>query len=396
MSEIILPPLPEGKRSYNPVVRRLLALALISAATLLYELALTRLLAVAQFHHFAFMLISLGLLGSAASGTILALRPSPLSPLPLLAREERGEGLAFGFSLSAILGYLVLNYLPFDSFSITWDSRQSWLLAFNFLVLAVPFLFSGLMVGAALVEEPSRAHQLYAANLIGSAAGCALVVLVPPMIGGERTVVFAAWLGAGAGVVSQSSIVSGQSSVINDQSSAASRHTLTTTHWSLITAHGALLTLLTLALLFPPPFLTLRLSPYKPLAQALLYPGARIALERWSASARVNVVESRGIRSLPGLSYTYLAPPPPQHGLAIDGDALAPITNYQSPTPQGRFAVSDLQFVEYLPESLAFSLHPGANALVIEPGGGLDVLVALASGARHVTALHGEPLAAEI
>ncbi|MBI3762037.1 MAG: hypothetical protein HY260_09285, partial [Chloroflexi bacterium] len=112
-------------------------------------------------------------------------------------------------------------------------------------------------------------------------------------------------------------------------------------------------------------------------------------LERWSASARVNVVESRGIRSLPGLSYTYLAPPPPQHGLAIDGDALAPITNYQSP-------ISDLDFPAYLPESLAFAPRRGANALVIEPGGGLDVLVALASGARHVTALHGEPLAAEI
>lgn len=370
---------------YNASVRRLLALALVSAGALLYELALTRVFAVAQFHHFAFMLISLGLLGSGASGTILALRrPRPTPRLdPERDRKARpgDEGLALGFSLSAVAGYLVLNYLPFDSFSIAWDGRQVWRLAFNFLALAVPFLFAGLMVGAALADKPRAAHRAYAANLIGSAAGCALVVLLPPALGGERTVIFAAWLGTLAGLVVH----------------GTRRGPLSAGHWSLAI-------LLTLALLRPPTFLALHLSPYKPLAQALLYPGARTSLQRWSASARVDLVESPGIRSLPGLSYTYLAPLPRQSGLAIDGDALAPITHI----PRGadlratlgasdlQPSTSDLAFGTYLPERLAFELRPGSNVLVIEPGGGLDVLVALASGAARVTAAHGEPLAAEV
>ena len=59
-----------------------LALLLISAATLAFQVALTRFFALAQGHHLAFMAISLALLGAGASGTYLSLKQPKAADLP--------------------------------------------------------------------------------------------------------------------------------------------------------------------------------------------------------------------------------------------------------------------------------------------------------------------------
>ena len=56
-------------------MRALIGMALLSAAALLLQVALTRVFSVAQFYHFAFLVVSLALLGFGASGTALALWP---------------------------------------------------------------------------------------------------------------------------------------------------------------------------------------------------------------------------------------------------------------------------------------------------------------------------------
>jgi hypothetical protein len=67
--------------STSPSVPRrlglILAIACSSAAALIFEIALTRIFAVTQFYHFAFMAVSLALLGYGASGSILALSRWP-------------------------------------------------------------------------------------------------------------------------------------------------------------------------------------------------------------------------------------------------------------------------------------------------------------------------------
>jgi hypothetical protein len=52
----------------------LLGVFLLSASTLAFEIVLSRLFSIAQFYHFAFMTVSLALLG--ASGTALSVFPS--------------------------------------------------------------------------------------------------------------------------------------------------------------------------------------------------------------------------------------------------------------------------------------------------------------------------------
>ena len=151
--------------------RILFAVAALAGATLCLESALTRLLAVAQFYHFAFLVISLALLGFAASGTLLSIskRLQGCDPQYLLA----GSGIAFAGSVG--LAYLVVSRLPFDSYAIAIDRRQIAYFGLYYLALSLPFLCSGLGIAAVLAAggcaQPYRLCRQPARLGWGSTAG---------------------------------------------------------------------------------------------------------------------------------------------------------------------------------------------------------------------------------
>src|SRR5436309_8289005 len=69
------PPLPERPPAPG---REYVAIALASAAVMLYEIAVTRVLSVVLWYHFAFLAISLAMLGLGAPGIWFTLRrPGP-------------------------------------------------------------------------------------------------------------------------------------------------------------------------------------------------------------------------------------------------------------------------------------------------------------------------------
>lgn len=327
-----------------------LGVALTSAAILLLELTLIRLFSIAQFYHFAFMAISLALLGAGASGSLLAVWPG------LGRRSALAAAL---FALSVPGGYLIFNNVPFDSYSIAWDRRQVAYLAAYFAAAGLPFLFGGLVIGGHLAADTPRAHRTYAANLVGSAAGCALALPALAAFGGEGTLLLAAGLAALGGAL-----------LALPRKIAA----LALAGLAALGAWGAS---------SPPPLFDQILSPRKDLALALLAPDAQHTLTAWNAIARADVVESPSIHVLPGLSLTSPVGPPPQVGVTLDGDNLLPISGV-SP--------DEAAFAPYVPLAAAYALQPGAETLVIEPGGGLDVLAALANGAGRVTAVGDNPL----
>ncbi|HSM54879.1 MAG TPA: hypothetical protein VK879_01890 [Candidatus Sulfomarinibacteraceae bacterium] len=349
-----------------------LAIFLLSAATLLLELALLRLFAVQQFYHFAFMAISLALLGAGASGSILSLQSAQRAAAD---RPLSAAWLCLGFGTSTAGAFLIINYLPFDSFSIAWDRRQVLFLALYFLAAAAPFIFAGLVVGRELMlaGESGGSHRVYGANLLGSAVGSLGSLPVLAVLGGEGATMLAAVMGATAGLLF---VLHGRA-VRSRQSTAA----------------GTLLAILVLGGLWlaiqRPSFLALRLSPYKSLATLSQSLDARHVLTRWSASARVDVVESSTIHIMPGLSLLSQAPLPPQVGLLLDGDSLMPI-NGVAPDSAQAAALADA-----MPQGIAYRLRPGAHTLVLEAGAGLDVLLALAAGAQSVTAVEENELVVE-
>lgn len=339
-----------------------LGLFLLSAAILAFEINLTRLFSVAQFYHFAFLVVSLALLGFGASGTALALFPhwGRSQPQRSLSR------LALASGLSMLGAYLLTNWLPFDSFTIAWDRRQVGVLALHLLALATPFFFGGMAVGLLLSVAPQVAGQTYAVNLAGSALGGLIALAAPAGLGGEGVVVLSAWLAASASLAA----TEGRRWWVGRVC------TLGLLLFGLLDSGLRLSGRPSLALL------ELKLSPYKGLSYALQYPGAQIISQRWNAFSRVDVVKSDGVRSLPGLSYLSPHGPPPQHGLFVDGDDLSPIV----------LPGSETRFARYMPAAIAFQLRPQAQALILEPRGGLDITVALALSARQVTAVEVNPL----
>jgi len=163
-----------------------LGLFFTAMSSLLFELTLTRILSVALWYNFAFLIISLALLGFGISGIILSL-------------SGRIRSLSFGslsivFSAIVPISYLILNIIPFKPFSFLTDSSQYFWAPFYLLVATLPFLCAGLLIGQIFNRNPSDMGKLYAWDLIGASIGAFLLVMVLPIWGGEGAIFFAGFL----------------------------------------------------------------------------------------------------------------------------------------------------------------------------------------------------------
>jgi hypothetical protein len=334
--------------------RTALGIILISAGSLTFEVGLTRLFAIQQFHHFAFVVVSLAVMGFAASGLVLSLRHRPV-PLSLLA---------IAFAAAIAISYLTINLLPFDSYSIAWDFDQVWILLLYFSVAGAPFLFAGWAVGACMAEAGPDAHQPYAANLAGSAFGIPLALISMSHFGEESSITLAVTLGLLAAIAFS-----------------------TQRKWMIATA------MLLLVVLFgftAPSFLELQISPYKPLSILRQAPDAKLTVSESSAATRLDIIESESIHILPGLSLNAPIVPPLQAGLFIDGDGPIPINALSSESTQAQ------EIAAHMPPALAYNLRPNADVLILTPGAGLDILVALASQTSSVTTAIDERLVRDV
>ena len=155
-----------------------LAVALVSAGALAYEVLLTRLFS--KWHHYAYMVISIALLGYGASGAFLALVGNRL-------RRHLGAAFAAGaalFAVSAVTSFAVAERLPFNALAVIWEPRQLLFLPILYTLFALPFFGAATCIGLALAAFPERIGRIYRYDLIGAAVGAiglmlALFVLFP-------------------------------------------------------------------------------------------------------------------------------------------------------------------------------------------------------------------------
>ncbi|MFN2176936.1 MAG: hypothetical protein ACK2U3_13390 [Anaerolineales bacterium] len=350
-----------------------ISLFLLSGSLLIFEITLTRLFSVAQFYHFAFMVVSIALLGFGASGTTIAIFPS------LLKKDEylTTSILALIAAISFIASYLISNWIPFDSFSIAWDRTQVLILCIHYVMLASPFYFGGMLVGFLLSKYPDSINRTYAYNLTGSAAGCLAALFLPSLVDGVGTVVASFMLGIIASLVPVWRILRNQKKLL----SSALVIFLATSAIVLI-----ILSIVDLNFRYnkKPSYkwLDLQISPYKNLSYALQYPGARIISSRWNSYSRIDLIMSEGIRSLPGLSYQYMGTLPRQDGLFIDGDDLNPVIK----------TMTKNEIYAYLPTAIVYNLRQSAEVLLLEPRGGLEILTALNHNPKNITVVEENPL----
>jgi len=165
---------------------------LLSLATLLLELALTRVLSVALWYHFGFLIISTALLGFGAAGVTLSLWRKLREDSPL---DRALTWLSLAFGLVTLGSFWIMQQVPFDPFSLLSDRKQLLYMPVYYLAIAAPFYCSGLAIGLLLTRGGRAVNRLYALDLFGAGVGCAAIVLVMPTFGGSGSVITAAALG---------------------------------------------------------------------------------------------------------------------------------------------------------------------------------------------------------
>ena len=336
----------------------------ISCGALLLEIALARILAVSHWYHYAYMVISLSLLGFGASGTLISLLRRRIVSSP------RAWMVLFCalFSASSVLCYRVFDSIGFEEVLFSWRPGQLCWLGFGYLVLSLPFLFAGSAVGTAISAYPSSVGRVYFFSLTGSGLGCALVIPAFALLGGTNVLLAASAIGL-AGAVSLSFPRYGKEGVLA----------------------AAALACLLWAMVGRPPLLPVTVSEFKAYSMLLDLPDASVAASGWNAVSRVDVVRSRYVRIAPGgMSLRYEGRLPEQLAMTVDGDSPSPINRYIA-------GVTDLSFLDCSPGSLPYAVAPeGAAVLVVGPGGGGEVWNALRHGAAGVTAVEVNPLVVEM
>ncbi len=333
--------------------------ALLSASALAYEVLLMRLFSIIQWHHFAYMIISLALLGYGASGTFLALAQRWLLPrFNVVFMVNLGL-----FGVIAVGGYALAQIIPFNAEEILWDWRQPLRLMLIYLLLSLPFFFAANAIALVLMRFRGQVAQVYGADLAGAGLGAlgaiGLLLLVFPLT--ALTVLGALGVLA-AGLAA----------------------------WELglkprvrFLAPGLIVLVV---LVVTGSGLGLKLSPYKSLSQTLRLPGAKVVTERSSPLGLVSVVESmrRPLRHAPGLSLTATAGPPIQLGVFTDGDGLTAITDVSG----GR---RTLAYLDQLTWAAPYHLLRPQRVLILGAGGGSEVIQAHYHGARRIDAVELNP-----
>jgi spermidine synthase len=345
---------------------RLLALGLVSAGVLAYEVLLARLFSIIQWYHFAYMVISIALLGYGASGTFLALARERLEA------HAAAVFAAFAalFGITAVACFAIAERLPFNALELIWDPRQLLYLGALYAILFVPFFCGAVCVGIALACFAEPVGRIYRADLLGAGSGALGVLGLLFLVTPSRALELIGALGLLAAALA---------SVAEANRRARLR--------ALAYVGGAV----TMAFALPAAWTALQLSPYKGLSQALRVPGAVVEVERSSPLGLLSGLQSPAIpfRHAPGLSLNNLIEPAAQIGVFTDGDSLSPITAFTG-------ALEPLGYLDFTTAALPYHLLERPRVLVLGAGAGAQVLLALYHGAQPIDAVELNPQLVEL
>lgn len=339
----------------------LLAVGLISAAALSYEILLMRLFAIIQWHHFASMMISLALLGYGASGTFLTRCRQSL--LPAFGSVFTINAALFG--LSAVACFLVAQEIPLNPLEILWSIREWGHLMLISVVLMLPFFFAANCIGLSFQRYHDSIGQIYAADLIGAGTGAIAVVALLFLLFPNRALHLVGFVGIAAALLGYVA-------------------TSPQPRW---VATASLLSLALLAALSQSGASVAKPGEYKALSQLLRVMGTQRIKERSSPLGLLTVVGSPTIplRHAPGLSLVSRSAVPEQLAVFTDGDGMTVINRWDGKP-------GNAAFLDDVPSALPYHLLAHSpKVLVLGAGGGTEVLQALTHGAPQIDAVELNP-----
>lgn len=319
------------------------AIALTSFSALLLELALTRLFSVVLFYHFAFLAISVALLGLGAGGVFAYLWRRWLT---------RFETRHFASTLCTIkpaaifLALEVVLHVPVSLELSGWNFAR---LTALYLASAVPFFFTGLIFSVVFARETHHVTRLYGADLLGGAIACLAVVPLLNWIGGPNAVLFSALIAASAALVWEDG--HGRPSLVRKLPWLAAFVLI-----ALIAVNhsGRWIDVI--------------------YAKGMFRDRSLVEFAKWNAISRIEVDNQGGGKVI-----------------VIDADANTYIMNADLRNWRGTAWEKNLMSA---PPALANVLRPHGDYAIIGPGGGVDVLRALANGSTNITGIEINPIIA--
>jgi hypothetical protein len=325
-------------------------------STLMYEVLLTRIFSVTMWYHFAFVAVSVALFGMTVGALIIHLLPERFR------RENTRDRLAQAsllFSITVVVSFLTQLAIPFDAH---WSLNAIYSTALIYLVISVPFIFSGVTVALTLTRFPDQVSRLYAVDLVGAGLGTVTLVSLLNVLGDgpSAVVVVAALAAVGACLFA---IGAGRSRLLGMAAAVAVLWTIGGFANAIAAQHH---------------------HPVLRVHWAKNGPERTAPYERWNALSRIRIVgDQKGLTAPAGWGFSPTLPPAlrtRQLVMSIDTTALTYL-------PQFDGNLQNVDYLRYDVVNVAHYLRNNARVFIIGSGGGRDVLTALVFHQPSVTAV---------
>jgi predicted membrane-bound spermidine synthase len=316
--------------------RPLVGIFLLSGAGLLLEIALTRILAVVLYSHFAFLIVSTALFGLGLAGVQRALRPG--------ARTIAMAWRCLGFAGAVVVCLAILDRVSLRLEALAQDPSQALRLLVYYLGLTAPFYLAGTVIVDLLAQERARIGRVYGSDLAGAALGAIAVVPLFFVCSGQVVLLVAALTGLAAGWALAPRAAAGQ-------------------RRALLLGGLAAVALLP----FADRLFSLRDHPYKRSYYRDVRDG-KIERSGWNPITKVDVARVNDAAK----------------NFWIDGGSNQSLMlrnngNYRGARNAKRWF------------ALPYTFQRAPKAYIVGPGGGTEVLTALAYGATRVVAVELDP-----
>ncbi len=355
-------------RVNRPLPTTYVGLFLVTLATLMHEILLTRIFSVTMWYHFAFIAISVAMFGMTVGSVIVYLWPDTF-------REERAHELlakcALAYAISLIVTFAIYVQIPFIPPGARPNGsdptvRAIIYLSLSYIVISIPFVFSGIAVSIALTKFPGYVGKLYGADLIGAALGCIALVYTLEITDAASAVAVVSTIAA-AGSFAFARALPG--SALRPAALAAAVVLALFAGWH-----------------------TVRVNANDPLIEihAAAARGRKNLWVKWNSFSRVNVggrpnllkpAHGWGLSKKSGARDKKIR----YVGMAVDTWAGTVITNFDG---------KDTEPLSYLEDDVTNMVHyvrKNADVLVVGVGGGRDVLSALVFDQASVTGIEINP-----
>jgi len=336
------------------------SVAFISVSIISFQLSLIQILSIVQWYHFAYMIISVALLGFGAAGTFISLfRKMLLKHIDLLLPVFM---LLTGLLMALSVSVSQTEMFRFDSFKLFFDFSNAWKLVLSYLLFFLPFFFSATSIGLIFVTNVKKIGLLYFANMLGSGFGGFAAVMLMWLFLPEKLPAFISFLACFAGLlIVPQKLRSGFSIIIS-------------------------FVIATLVYLYIHPG-ELHLSEYKPLSKTLNLPASKVVRKECSPYGLIDVVQSSHIRYAPGLSIKFPGTVSLNNAVFNNGNW------YGGLVPLGKYSIN---YFKYTTEYFPYLINKREEVLILNAGTGRQIISAINCNASTITAVEQNKAATKL